>query len=417
MKILWITNVLFNYHNCLLGEDINKVLTSGSWLNAAFEQTIIREDIELHIATSFSVPEMLSGEHRRAHFYILPGGSMFKYDCGSKENIQNLNNLRKLIDPDVLIIWGTESRFSWLASRVFSEVPKFVYMQGVLNSIVEHYYDGVPDKYRRRTLRDYLSLLTGTEASTIYSKHIPFENDIIANAQGVIVENDWCEIQCLSINSRLRILRDYLPIRQAFYQKMWTVDKMTPYTIFTNAGGSPIKGHHILFEALALVKKVYPQVKLFIPGDNYLIEQDTLKRRTGYLSHLLNLYNKYKLKDNVLFTGVLSAEEMSSFIESSNVYVMPSLIENHSSSLIEAMIVGAPSISSFVGGTANLIKYGVNGYLYNSLEAKTLAGYIIRLFNDPQLASSIGSEALKIRECRQEDFNNVLAYIEKYLRK
>lgn len=183
---------------------------------------------------------------------------------------------------------------------------------------------------------------------------------------------------------------------------------MNPYTIFTNAGGATIKGHHILFKAIAIVKEKYPHVKVYIPGYNYLEQVHQLKKRSGYLEYLYKIYKENKLYENIEFTGLLTAKEMTSHIASCNVYVMPSLVENHSSSLIEAMIVGAPCVSSLVGGTANLIRYGENGYLYNSLEPVSLSGCIIQLFDDAKLAKSISNSVIKIREERKQEFGEAM---------
>ena len=52
-------------------------------------------------------------------------------------------------------------------------------------------------------------------------------------SDGVIVENDWCENQCLGKKANLRVIRDNLPIRSTFYQCKWELSKMIPHTIFT----------------------------------------------------------------------------------------------------------------------------------------------------------------------------------------
>lgn len=417
MKILWITNVLFDYHHCLLGNDRRKATTSGSWLSAAYDVTKKNPNIELHVATTSDVPETLVGQSEGTHFYILPGGSLFRYDVTSEINLTYIKKLRAVTNPDLIIIWGTESRFAWLVSKVFDDVPKYVYMQGVMSSIVEHFYDAVPSEYHYSTIKDYVNYLFGKTPYQIYKKHIKFEDDIIDMSDGVIVENDWCENQCLGKKANLRVIRDNLPIRSTFYQCKWELSKMIPHTIFTNAGGTSIKGHHILFRALAIVKKEFPNVKLYIPGNNYLLNYKSIRKATGYIKYLYKLYTNYQLSENIVFTGVLSSEEMAEYVRRSNVYVMPSLVENHSSSLIEAMIVGAPCITSLVGGTANLIQYGKNGYIYNSLEPVTLAGCITSIFRNSDKAESFANEAYKLRDSRKQNFENVLLELEKLISK
>ena len=90
---------------------------------------------------------------------------------------------------------------------------------------------------------------------------------------------------------------------------------------------------------------------------------------------------------------------------------MPSVMENHSSSLIEAMIVGAPCISSLVGGVADIVKHGENALLYNSTDAESLAGCIIRIFDDKNLANRLGDSARLICESRMQNFGSEMVDI------
>ena len=412
MKVLWVTNVPFAHHNDLLGKK-EGAIASGSWLYAAYESAKNDERTKLFIVTTANISNVLSGEYDGNEFYVLPGGTMATYKIDDKRNIGIWESLKEKVHPDLIFIWGTESRFSYVASEVFRDIPQIVYIQGVLSSIVQHYYDGIPIEYRTKTLRDYASIILHRDSYAIYKKQVTFEKGILENASAVVVENDWCESQCLAYNRNLKVFRNFLPIRHEYYERKWNAEDMNRYTVFTNAGGAAIKGHHILYKAIAKVKQKYPQVKVFIPGYNYLEQVKQLRKRSGYIEYLYRIYKENKLDENIEFTGLLTAKEMARYIASCNVYVMPSMVENHSSSLIEAMIVGAPCISSLVGGTANLIRYGENGYLYNSLEAITLSGYIIQLFDDENLAKGMADEAIKIRELRKQDFGEAMMEIYK----
>ena len=407
MKVLWVTNVPFAYHNDLLGK-ANGAIASGSWLYAAYESIKNDIDTKLYIVTVADIATVLSGEYEGNEFYVLPGGTMSTYKIDDKRNFEIWKSLKEGINPDLVFIWGTEAKFSFVASEVFNEVPQIIYIQGVLNSIVHHYYDGIPRKYQLKTIRDYVGAVLHREAYGIYKKQVILERTLLKNACAIVVENDWCESQCLACNRKLKVFRNYLPIRHEFYDQEWNVEKMHPYTIFTNAGGATIKGHHILFKAIAIVKEKYPQVKVYIPGYNYLEQVNHWKKRSGYLEYLYKIYKDNKLYENIEFTGLLTAQEMAKHIASCHVYVMPSMIENHSSSLIEAMIVGAPCVSSFVGGTANIVRYGDNGYLYNSLEPVSLSGCIIRLFDNANLAKNIANRAIKIRDTRKQNFGEAM---------
>ena len=85
---------------------------------------------------------------------------------------------------------------------------------------------------------------------------------------------------------------------------------------------------------------------------------------------------------------------------------MPSLVENHSSSLIEALISGAPCISSMAGGAPTMIKQKENGILYNSMDPESLAGNIMRVFEDDELACQLSKGALHLRTLRRRNFGD-----------
>ena len=144
-------------------------------------------------------------------------------------------------------------------------------------------------------------------------------------------------------------------------------------------------------------------MKCFLPG--YTLQTFMpFRRKTGYMKYLESLIYDNGLQDNVVYTGSLTSEQMVDYLVKSHIYVMPSIMENHSSSLIEAMVAGAPCVSSLVGGTASLVQHKRNGILYNSLDYKSLAGNIIRLFEDDELAMTVGHNALDMREDRKQDF-------------
>ena len=131
-------------------------------------------------------------------------------------------------------------------------------------------------------------------------------------------------------------------------------------------------------------------------------------KRDKYLNKLIQENN---LNENIIYTGPLTSEQMFEHLVTCNVYVMPSIVENHSSSLIEAMIVGSPCITSLVGGTASLINHGKNALLYNSLDTDSLAGCIIRIFENPEFAQTLGSGAFEIRGSRSGSFGDEMVKI------
>ena len=413
MRVLWITNILFKHHLTMVGKNLDNV-RGGSWLIAAYEASLKDPDIQLHIATSGTNTKLMQGEFDGNFFYIVPGGGSIGYDVSSIENLNSWVKLRELSRPDVVVVWGTECRFAYLAMKAMKEIPTVIYMQGVIESIYSHYFEGIPRNYQNATIRDIWDKLNKNSSYRIFRSQISLEREMLQMASGVIVENDWCEDMCKTVNPKLKFFRNQLPILNIYRSHRWSLKTIERFSIFTNAGGYPIKGHHILFQALGLVKKIFPKFKCYIPGPK-LNTFDSIKRRTGYTKMLNDLIEEYDLRDNIVYLGFLSSEDMVKYISVCNVYVMPSIMENHSSSLIEAMMVGAPAISSLVGGTASLIRHNENAILYNSLDFRSLAGNIIRIFENDSLAEKLSRNALEIRLTRVEDFGEEMNLIYEHL--
>jgi len=68
-------------------------------------------------------------------------------------------------------------------------------------------------------------------------------------------------------------------------------------------------------------------------------------------------------KSNLILLGKLSELELINNLLNSNLYVMPSHIENSPNNLCEAMMLGMPCIATCVGGTASLINNNDDGVL------------------------------------------------------
>jgi glycosyltransferase involved in cell wall biosynthesis len=105
----------------------------------------------------------------------------------------------------------------------------------------------------------------------------------------------------------------------------------------------------------------------------------------------------HKVKDldaiNIVLMGQVSAEAMVDKMLASDVYVQVSHIENSPNSVCEAMLMGLPIVASFAGGTASLIEDKKDGILVQDGDAFVLAGALIELVSDDELAKRISSAA------------------------
>ena len=380
--------------------------TSGSWLDAAYESCKNEDSLELHIVSLGKVKSLTIFQEGRHFFYLLPKGKGTTYDIKSKKIKSNWQELRNKVVPDVLHIWGTEKDYYLLAQIIYSDIPSVVYMQGVVNKVAEDYCGNLSlkDKLFNISLQDIYRHTWISAVQKRFKKSALMETQILNKAKGVILENDWCEDQIKALSPHCKIYRSKLPIKKDFFSEDWNFETIVPFTILTNAGTAPLKGHHILFKALSYVIRDFPETVVYIPGFSRMTNsfKDKLGRN-GYSNYLRSLIKKYKLENNIKYIGILTSEELAEKISHINAFVMPSSVENHSSSLIEAMVVGAPCVSSYVGGVSSIAKHNENCLLYNFPDAQFLAGCICRIFRDSSLAIKLSYNAKKIRMERNVD--------------
>jgi sugar transferase (PEP-CTERM/EpsH1 system associated) len=81
-------------------------------------------------------------------------------------------------------------------------------------------------------------------------------------------------------------------------------------------------------------------------------------------------------------------------------FVLPSLAEGISNTLLEAMASGLPVIATRVGGNAELMEEGLTGRLVPRADPEALATEILRYFDDPLLARRHGGAGRSLVEKR-----------------
>lgn len=94
-------------------------------------------------------------------------------------------------------------------------------------------------------------------------------------------------------------------------------------------------------------------------------------------------------QNSVKFLGEMS--DVSSILPASDFFVLPSLREGLSNSILEAMLAGKPVIASDVGGSAELVEEGKTGYLYDLGDENKLVELIeLMLDSDDSVLEGLG---------------------------
>ncbi|MCX7941765.1 MAG: glycosyltransferase family 4 protein [Dictyoglomaceae bacterium] len=158
------------------------------------------------------------------------------------------------------------------------------------------------------------------------------------------------------------------------------------FIIGTVARLSKSKGINYLISAFSIVEKDYKDIKLVLIGDGE--ERKNLEK----------LAEKLKVRDKVYFLGSLPHAKY--YIKNFKIFVLPSLSEFLSLSLLEALSLKVPVIATRVGGTFEIIEDGVNGILVPPRDSKSLALAIEKLIKDDNLREKLAEKGYE-RFCKE----------------
>lgn len=155
--------------------------------------------------------------------------------------------------------------------------------------------------------------------------------------------------------------------------------------IITVAHLRRVKGIDILLNAAARVCREFPKA-------NFLVVGKVLEPQ--YARELQHQTRALGLTDRVRFLGGRS--DVLSLLKMSDIFCLPSRSEGFSNALLEAMACGLPCVATRVGGNAEAIQEGCNGFLVDSQDAELIADRILWLARNPEGARQMGTASREI---------------------
>ncbi|AEM71362.1 glycosyl transferase group 1 [Allomuricauda ruestringensis DSM 13258] len=176
--------------------------------------------------------------------------------------------------------------------------------------------------------------------------------------------------------SRMRVIYNGSP---DFLKEERKEAKEDPITILMTARFSYQKDHMTLFKALQSLKDAPIQVDLVGHGDLH--------------QEFVDLSKKMKIDHLITFHG--ESNDIPSFLNKSDIFVLTSRFEGLPLSICEAMSVGVPIVASDVGGVHEMVRDGYNGYLIPKENPNHLAEKLSNLIRDKELMVELGENSRK----------------------
>lgn len=397
MRILWLCNIILP---SVAGTLNLKPSNKEGWLSGICDAVKQKKDFELGVC--FPVPKEYDGFSN-----MIDGIAFFGFweDTAHPENYDESLE-KRLLDivedfcPDVVHIFGTEYPHTLAMCRSMKNRLEKVLIgfQGIVEACEEHYLDGLPEYVvKRATFRDILRKDSLKVQKEKFKKRAENERKAVCLAKNFTGRTAFDKEYLSNKNPEAIYYFMNETLRKEFYDGEWKKENAVAHTVFLSQGNYPLKGLHVMLEALVPLKKKYPDVKVFVAGDR-ITAQDTIKDKlkiSSYGKYLLEMISKSDLTENVVFTGSLEAGGVKDMLLKCSLFVCPSSVENSPNSLGEAMLLGTPCIASDVGGIPSLFEDGKDGLMFESLDSEKLFACIDRLWSDEALMLEVSENASK----------------------
>jgi L-malate glycosyltransferase len=225
-----------------------------------------------------------------------------------------------------------------------------------------------PDQRKiKRILANRLLLKSSDRVTAVgrFVKRALIDNEGIAQSRIEVIHNgiDPADFPAADPDSRARA------------RATLGIDESCPL-IMQVARFHPVKDHDTAVRAFALVTEKISNARLCLIGDGE--QRQALEAMSAELA----------IHDHVLFTGVRA--DVTDLLPAADLFVLSSLSEGISVTLLEAMAVGLPIVATEVGGNPEVVEHDVTGLLSPRSDFRALAENLTALLQDPARRKAFG---------------------------
>lgn len=342
----------------------------GGWVSQLLRDLRETSDYKIGIAMKSELKDFKKIQSNGIDYFYLPEKGFKKLDVSTYDCQKVINDF----EPNLIHAEGGEV---YITNRFFSiyKGAKILSIKGILNDISKYEYGYINFK-RNITIKNLILFFL-----LFYTKNIRFRNrkkiekDSYSKCTYVIGRTNYDKAHSLNFNPDLKYFHCNESLRPPFYKNLWNEDAMEPFTIMIGNGNIPRKGLHIVLETIGGIIEEFPKIKILIVGK----QKVGFTSKIGYSNYIGRIIKKHNLERHCVFLGELNETEMAEKMSTSNLMIIPSVVENSSNTLGEAMIIGMPCIVAYSGGVSSLATDEKEVLFYRASDKAVLAHQIKRI--------------------------------------
>ena len=223
----------------------------------------------------------------------------------------------------------------------------------------------------------YLPILHGGNLPYRLKKYPKFSSLVFKNSYRNITPSGYLKHEFEQKGFKTVLIQNIIPIANYTFKVR---KKIAPKLLYVRAFAE-IYNPTLAIEVLKELKNTYPKAILCMIGPD----------KDGTLEDVKQLINKYHLNESVEITGVLSKKEWHKKSENYDIFINTTNVDNTPISVIEAMALGLPVVSTNVGGLPYLIQHNVDGVLVEKNNPSAMTKEICKIVEENKYSLAINA--------------------------
>lgn len=312
---------------------------------------------------------------------------------GIKEYVKNYHKFRKiaksLVEMVDCAIFRLPSILSYIVADVYKNSKKPYSIEVVACPKQAYAHNKLASKYFSNKLEYFAKNANGASYVTEHYLQNMYPNHEMLNGKD--------STHFTSYYSSIDLTKDFFA-EPKFYNK----DKSS-YTIChtANISASLVKGQDIVIKIVGILNAKGYDVSVRFIGDSEIRDQ------------LMSIAEEQNIADKVKFTGLLPSKKLiRDNLMDCDIFVLPTQAEGLPRSIIEAMAVGLPCVSTPVNGVPELLS---DRYLVEQQDFEAFAGLILELINNPSELNEMSAN--NIEKAHEYEYDILSLRREEYYKK
>lgn len=230
----------------------------------------------------------------------------------------------------------------------------------------------------------YVPILHGGDFPRRIRRSPRLVKSLLADSLRIVVPSTYLASEVKQLGFDALLIPNAIPVaRYEFFPR----PRLAPRLLYVRAF-SAIYQPQMAIRVLHLLRERYPDASLCMVGPD----------RDGTLGECHRLVNELGLTDAVSFPGMLSKAAWHALARDYSIFVNTTSKDNMPVSVMEAMALGLPVVSTNPGGIPHLISHGRNGLLVDVADEVEMASALVALLEKPEVALQMSYAARRTVE-------------------